>query len=362
MVRGDSTRLDTLDGREVLRMQTGSAERRDLQLEDGTIDLDVRTTRRRSFVFVRFRMQESGEGEEFYLRPHKSTLPDAVQYNPVYQDVGQWQLYHGAGATASPEIPAGTWTHLRIVLAGTRAAIFLGDTVKPVLIVPRLARDPKAGWMALSGFLPGGTPGSGAIAEFANVRVRPGEVAYTFAAASPEPDIAPGVIASWNVGEPFDAKQLAPMSLMPQWTATQTRVDARPSGLVELHRYVKLPTFTRAVGVAATVRVTAARAGLRRFDLGFSDAATVFLNGRPIFHGDDSYDFLNRRDGLISFDQATLYLPLRAGRNELTVVVTDHFGGWGVMGRFADVRGLTIEPPSRASTDAGSSRADASRP
>ena len=49
------------------------------------------------------------------------------------------------------------------------------------------------------------------------------------------------------------------------------------------------------------------------------------------------------RDGVISFEQATVYLPLRAGRNIITVVVTDHFGGWGLMGRFPDMRGLTID-------------------
>lgn len=340
--RGDSTAVDTLEGRETLRMQSGSAERRDVSVEDGTIDVDVKTTRRRSFVFVRFRMQEDGEGEEFYVRPHKSALPDAVQYNPVYQEVGQWQLYYGPGATAAPEIPAGVWTHLRIVLSGSRAAVFLGDTARPVLLIPRLAREPKGGWIALSGFLPAGTPGSGAIAEFANVRVRPGVIPYAFAAVPPEPQMAAGVVASWSVGEPFDAKNLAPMSIESRWTSTRTRVAARPSGLVELHRQVKMPEVTQDVGIAASFAVTAVSAGIKRFDLGFSDAATVFLNGRPLYHGDASYSYLNRRDGVIGYDQATVYLPLRAGRNEITVVVTDHFGGWGIMGRFADMSGIAF--------------------
>ena len=44
--------------------------------------MDVKVTRRRSFVYVTFRMEDEQEYEELYLRPHKSGLPDAVQYAP----------------------------------------------------------------------------------------------------------------------------------------------------------------------------------------------------------------------------------------------------------------------------------------
>jgi hypothetical protein len=83
---------------------------------------------------------------------------------------------------------------------------------------------------------------------------------------------------------------------------------------------------------------------VRTLDLGFSDIATVFLNGRPITRLDASYSYdTPRREGLIGFDQATVYLPLAAGDNELSIVVSDSFGGWGVMGRFPDRDGLKIE-------------------
>ena len=80
VLAGDSTRRGQFDGRDAISMYTGSATRRDLVLQDGTIDVDVRTTRRRSFVYLRFRIEDEDNAEEFYLRPHKSELPDAVQY------------------------------------------------------------------------------------------------------------------------------------------------------------------------------------------------------------------------------------------------------------------------------------------
>jgi hypothetical protein len=37
-----------------------------------------------------------------------------------------------------------------------------------------------------------------------------------------------------------------------------------------------------------------------------------------------------------------VYLPLRAGDNVLSVVVSDSFGGWAVMGRLRDSAGVTV--------------------
>jgi hypothetical protein len=347
-LRGDSTRVDTVGGVVSVRMVTGRAVRRDVRLMDGTIDADVMMVRRRSFVFVGFRMADDENHEEFYARPHKSTLPDAVQYTPVYRGVSAWQLFHGPGATAAADVATGVWQHLRIVLSGRRAAVFLGDTVTPVLIVPRLHRQPVPGYVALYAF--NASQGSGPIARFANVRVRPDTMAYQFGPPVPDPTPVAGLIDTWAVGESFRVTDTA-FTTLPAPTRRQTgRVRAGPGGLIELNEQVPMPAgFTSVagnrpdVGIVARVTVTADRAGVRRLDLGFSDAVTLFLNGQPLFHGDDSYEFEQRRDGLIGFDQAAVYLPLRAGPNELAVVVTDHFGGWGLMARFPDMHGLRVQ-------------------
>src|SRR5262245_11518186 len=72
---GNAIRLETFEGRPVIAGDNGSATRKDLRIEDGTIEFDVRLTRRRSFVYLKFRMQDEREYEEIYLRPHKSGLP-----------------------------------------------------------------------------------------------------------------------------------------------------------------------------------------------------------------------------------------------------------------------------------------------
>ena len=346
-LRGDSTAVDTVEGRESVRVMTGFAFRRDVKFVDGTIDLDVMMSSRRSFVFVSFRMQSDDEYEDFYLRPHKSGLPDAVQYAPVWQGQGSWQLHHGPGETAAATIPVGTWTRLRVVVSGQRAALFVGDTVRPVLIT-RLTRPPLAGYLALGGFLPAGSMGTGYSARFSDVRVRPGVVSYVFADTTSARPAPSGVVGTWRIGQPFTPPDSGVSTLagLPQGAVSRTGIiSADRTGLVAFHPSVRLPTPGRsAAGIVASLRITAESAGPRRLDLGFSDIATVFLNGRPLARLDASYSYEGRREGVIGFNQSTLFLPLERGPNELTVVVTDSFGGWGLMGRFPDMRGLVVSP------------------
>jgi hypothetical protein len=339
---GPSLSVANVEGRDSLAVETGFAERSDARFADGTIEFDVQLTRRRSFVYVSFRIHDDDTREEFYLRPHKSTLPDAVQYAPVYQGQSAWQLHHGPGGTTAMGFEPGAWTHVKVVVEGTRAALFVGGGTAPVLIVPRLCGKPGAGAISVGGFAPPGTPGSGPIARFANVTLRP-EVDPVDWGTGPKPfDPGPGTIRSWSV-----SNAVTPLaSQVPQPPAGDgwRTVAVEPEGLLALDRHVTRPKGARLATAAARVQVTAPEAATRVFELGFSDIATVFLNGRPVFTGDATYSFdAPRRDGLIGFDQARLYLPLVKGRNELVVVVSDVFGGWGLMGRFPDAAGLGIE-------------------
>ncbi|HEY7864133.1 MAG TPA: hypothetical protein VIE39_10760 [Thermoanaerobaculia bacterium] len=344
-LEGEATRIVRDGDREVLQIETGEAARPDVRFEDGTIDVDVRVTRRRSFVYLTFRIVGDGQNEEVYLRPHKSGLSDAVQYAPVWQGQSAWQLYHGPGSTAAVEFEPGSWTPLRLVVQGRDAALFVGDRSKPALVA-RLAREPKAGGIALAAFTPANTPGSGPVASFANLVVRPGVVDFDFSPHRPKAaDPGAGVVRSWAVSRALDPKLAEAEALPPAATVGDYRsVSTEPGGLLLLHRDVPLPQGGR-IGVAvARISVRADKAGPRAFDLGFSDTAAVFVNGTPIFRCDARYSFDGpRREGLIGFDQARLYLPLAAGENEIAILISDRFGGWGLMARFLEPQGLRVE-------------------
>lgn len=349
-LNGAATTRATIDGRDALTFETGTAERSDIAMQDGRIDVDVKLTDRRSFVYLHFRMVTPDEHEEFYLRPHKSNLPDAVQYAPVWQGESAWQLHHGPGGTAAVGFDAGTWTHVRVVMEGAYAALFVGDMSTPVLI-SALSRPPVAGGIGIGAFLPANVPGSGPIAVFANVTVQPGTGYFDFtkavAAQTPPATDKSLIVSEWSVSTaaPTTSITVDPdtaLPSLPRALSNFTVVPAAAGGLVELHRYVTLPGVPQAT-VVARVTVTAERAGLYAMDLGFSDIATVFVNGAPIFTRDDSYSFDRpRREGVIGFDQARAYLPLRAGANDVAVLLSDRFGGMGIMARFPAPNGLRV--------------------
>jgi len=84
----------------------GSAYLKDVDFQNGVIEVDIATNGRTSYPGLIFRRQSNENYESFYLRPHRSNLyPDALQYTPVFNGLAGWQLYHGDGFTAGGNIP-----------------------------------------------------------------------------------------------------------------------------------------------------------------------------------------------------------------------------------------------------------------
>jgi hypothetical protein len=344
-------RHDTVRGEPALRFATGGAVRRDVSFRDGSIEFDVAMTGERSFVYLQFRMASDDDSETIYLRPHKSGLPDAVQYTPVFGGAAQWQLYHGEGGTAAAKLPHDGWLHVRLEVENRRARLYLGGAEAPVLEIDRLARDPVAGPISVSAFRPGPAEDESFVAAFRNVTVRPSApgTGATDDTAVRGPEVSgtldeDGRVRRWRVAAPFDAGD-------PPWAALPARLETgagwrtletEPNALLLLQRH--LPRRPGRQTTAAKLTLVSDAARTIPLDLGFSDAVTVFLDGRPLLSEDDGYSFDEpRRDGLIGLDQARVYLPLRAGENELVILVTDTFGGWGLMARFPEREGIRVE-------------------
>jgi hypothetical protein len=342
-------RVETLGGRSALRLTTGMSVRRDVELKDGTIEFDLWSTGERAFAYLHFRMQTERESEAVYFRLHKTRLPDAVQYDPFYQALGNWQLFHGPESTAAADLRVGEWIHVRLVLSGEKAALFLRNDKEPTLVVPKLARGTAGGFIALRSFL--GVNIKGEVeppSSFANVVVRPDAIDYDFSKViEPKAPVLPGLVTRFRFSPAFvppDGPALA-LPAAPQATADSTVVTATPSGLVVIGQHVRVPDKARRYATTASFKVRSSTATVKRLRLGFSDEASVFLNGQIVYSGDQHYSFnFPRQEGLIHLDQASLYLPLKAGENEVRVVVSEVFGGWGLMAQFDDPSGLVIEP------------------
>lgn len=296
----------------------------DVELLDGTLELDLSVSRERSFPGVAWRIQPEAY-ESFFVRPHQSGNDDAVQYTPVFNDVSGFQLYHGPGFWSPVTIPIDEWFTLRVSFAAERGEAYVGDLTQPALVFGRLRAAALAGRV---GLLPGG--GHIRVGRFAYDATKP-----TLRGAPPAvEEMLPGVIPGWSVSN------LVPEGVAPATARSWTYLESEPSGLANLARVHPLGMTLNTVFARTTI--VSATAAVRSLSLGFSDRAAVYLNGRPIFAGNDDYRSRDYRFlGSIGF-WYTLFLPLAQGENELVIAVSETFGGWGVMARFADAAGLTF--------------------
>ncbi len=298
-----------------------------IELEDGVVEVDLAVSRERSFQGVIWRAEGNEDFESFFVRPHQVGNPDAIQYTPVNHGVSSWQLYHGPGFWAPITFPIDDWFTIRVAFAGARADIHVGDLGSPALRIAELKRAPASGRI---GLLVGG----------AGLRVA--RIAYSpsrpvLGALPQSPAAQPGVIRRWDVSDPIAESVVTGLGLLPPdlvAARSWTPVDAEPSGLLDLSRVNGLHDGRNTVLVRTAVR--APDDLVAPLELGFSDRATVYLDGLAHFRGDDAY---RSRDyqflGSIGFYD-TVYLPLRRDRNELVMAVSEDLGGWGIQARFGD--------------------------
>ena len=129
----------------------GRAVLKDIEFENGVIEVDMAFDGGRCFGMILFRIQGGTSYENFYIRPHKTGKYDALQYQPVYGGLGGWQLYSGDGATVAAEIPHKRWVHVKLEVKGTQARVFLDGAEAPALVIHELKRGPGKGGIGLSG-------------------------------------------------------------------------------------------------------------------------------------------------------------------------------------------------------------------
>ncbi len=174
-------------GRQAIRLLESDKSRNTLGLaivngitfRDGTIDVDVAGRRGpyaipddRGFIGLAFRIAPNAERFEYiYLRPDNGRAADQVRRN------------HSTQYSAHPDFPwprmrkewpekyesyvdleYGAWTHMRIVVSGTTARLFVREASQPALVVNDLKLGVGEGGIAL--WIGAGTEGF-----FANLRV-----------------------------------------------------------------------------------------------------------------------------------------------------------------------------------------------
>ena len=131
---------------------SGVAYLKDVEFENGVIEVDIAVDGTRSYPGIIFRMQSEADYEYLYMRPHASdSYTDRLQYAPVFNRVTSWQLYNGEGFTAPAVLPMNRWMHLKMEIHGRQARVYLDESDRPALIIHDLKHGRTKGTLGVMG-------------------------------------------------------------------------------------------------------------------------------------------------------------------------------------------------------------------
>ncbi|MBL7960292.1 hypothetical protein JNL27_08630, partial [bacterium] len=118
-------------GQKALYLNGGGAIIKDAGFTNGTIEFDIAVTGERGFMGAVWRLVDSANYENFYIRPHQSGNPDANQYTPVFNNIAAWQLYYGEAYSTPVKYVNNEWMHIKIAVSGKYAEVYIQDMEKP---------------------------------------------------------------------------------------------------------------------------------------------------------------------------------------------------------------------------------------
>jgi len=131
--------------------------------QDGTLEVDVSGAPRagaepsaKGFIGLAFRVKDGENFELLYIRPVNGRLQNQAMRNHSTQYVSAPNFGWRKLREESPwvyesytDLEPGKWTHLKIVVAGEKAQLYVNGAKQPTLIVNDLKRGKSRGAVAL---------------------------------------------------------------------------------------------------------------------------------------------------------------------------------------------------------------------
>ena len=252
-------------------------------MTDGVIEFDIAVSPQRGFAGAFFRSGDPRNREHFYIRPHQSGNPDANQYNPVFNGLASWQLYHGEGYGAPVEYRFNEWMHIKIAFSGLSADIFV-DSDMPSIRVRPLKRPVVPGMIGVDA-------SNLAPAHFANFEMSALPDDYSIAEKLGDSETPPPeIVWSWLVSDAFSSEALEDSNRLKdelkkdrQWTRlTADRDDITNLAQVQGSTQEANTAFARLV-------VNSDKKQTKGIRFGYSDSVAVFANETLLYSGSNFY-------------------------------------------------------------------------
>ncbi len=139
------------------------AQLKGMNFHDGVIEVDVAgkpiegaTETARGFIGVIFRMGEGNHFENIYLRPTNGRAADqAMRNHSVQYAAGPEWGWRKLRETepfkyeSYADMVAGEWTHMKVVVKGTTAQLYVGNAEQPCLVIQDMKNGDSQGGVAL---------------------------------------------------------------------------------------------------------------------------------------------------------------------------------------------------------------------
>lgn len=321
-------------GRKSIELNGGISELKGVKFQNGTISFDIAMQEKRGFAGVYFR-RNNNSSEYFYLRPHMSGNPDSNQYTPHYNGVSGWQLYHSPRFSAPTVYKFDRWLPVKLVIKDNKMDVYIDSDV-PVLHVADLMGPKETGSIRIAGGFQE--------FRFSNFKVEANDNVVTIGTPAPKAKLPETLIKNFSVastavlGSAVEGTAKLDTTLLEGQVWQNLVIDE-----VGVGNLAKVSGRTPEINTLLVRKILIAdEAKTVRFQYGFSDRVTVFLNGKAIAYGDDRYLSRDYRHlGTIGLYDS-VFLPLKAGRNELIFAVTEGFGGWGIKAAMEPVSGVQV--------------------
>ena len=324
-------------GQKSLWLKGGIASVKDSsEFSNGIIEFDIAFSGERAYTGVVWHLQDGGNYEKFYFRPHQSGTTEASQYTPVFNGVTGWQLYPDYRAALT--YPYDEWIHVKTIVSGDYAEIYVQDMNQPVFFIDDLRGDFGSGKVGLEveDFAP---------VYFANFSYLPLENPSLQTTPPTLEHASEGTIMSWLVSNAFAEELLDNkyvLTAADKENLSWTRLDCDRLGLGNLAQVTGIAGDKNTVFARTTI--ISDREQTKALQFGFSDRVKLYLNDRLIYVGQDNP--FSRDETFLGhigyFDE--LYLPLEKGENNLWMAISETrnlIAGWGIQARFENTQGIS---------------------
>ena len=328
--------VDALDEK-ALRLDDGVAVLKAPGFATGVIAYDVLfSSDSPMYSGLRFHGKDDGQYEYFYFRADRNGMADSNQYTPVINGDQGWQIYSGPEFSSEEGYKRSGWNHVEMRVYGDCADVYING--RRSLRIPELKTGYADGYVALSSSFGPRFPFNQVY--YANFRFSATSMVRPADMPKPARRESRGLVKKWSVSDVLSPEQVAAIAHgSPPPTSRDHELDVETNGIANLSRVaVKKDSGS---SVVARFVVDAEQPGLRMMRFGYSDAVDIFVDGEAVFSGNAK--FLSRDtqfQGTVGFNDAVA-VRLRKGRNEVSFVVRESYGGWAAAAEFVDAVGLS---------------------